>query len=412
MPRFILCAVTAPATHSSCQAQFQSKAFSMRLQEREFKGGFNTKNLYYLSVSWLQKDQFGAARLCREVTDAWCQKKFKHAGQEFTSDAPELSNQEIEAVPGGKASLGQLDQIKFEILERTTGDKLSIKADEHKYWNSQGGEISETYSQLRAKHLELIGQQNSIAGPEDPSTAPPVETNVEDESGDVTMESLAKLEEKHGVEQKTTSEVNNVEILRCKDSSVWLLSSQDKTLAKHTILGGYGTGQWVPDSDDSPGVPFSIPEGDKTTIQLDEVSFNPEAQGVSTMSLFKMLVRAEREKGLTQHRVSFLSIERKVDGAIEAGQDGFDVKVKLPQKFKCMRDPRATDSSQDKISMKNIFAKALESTHGSQHIMHLFRYRYEKIGQNFKIQRPYVVTKRGITLKKDCPLKVSGSSSG
>ena len=88
--------------------------------------------------------------------------KFKHAGQEFTSDAPELSNQEIEAVPGGKASLGQLDQIKFEILERTTGDKLSIKADEHKYWNSQGGEISETYNQLRAKHLELIGQQNSI----------------------------------------------------------------------------------------------------------------------------------------------------------------------------------------------------------------------------------------------------------
>ena len=115
---------------------------------------------------------------------------------------------------------------------------------------------------------------------------------------------------------------------------------------------------------------------------------------------------------MTQHRVSFLSIERKVDGAIEAGQDGFDVKVKLPQKFKCMRDPRATDSSQEKISMKNIFAKALESTHGSQHIMHLFRYRYEKIGQNFKIQRPYVVTKRGITLKKDCPLKVSGSSSG
>eukprot|EP00435_Cladocopium_sp_Y103_P036313 s1407_g9.t1 len=383
----------------------------MRLEEKEFKGGFNTKNLYYLSVSWLQKDQFGAARLCREVTDAWCQKKFKHAGQEFTADAPELTNQEIEAVPGGKASLGQLDQIKFEVLERTTGDKLTIKADEHKFWMAQGGEISETYEKLRAKHLELIGQQNSLAGAVDPSTTSPVETNVEDVSEDVTMESLSKLEGKHGVEHKTASEVAHVDILLCKDGTVWLMSNQDKAVPKHALLGGYGTGQWVPDSDDSPGVPFII-DGDKTTIQLDEMSFNPEAQGVSTMSLFKLLVRAERERGLTQHRVSFLSIERKTDGAIEAGTDGFNVEIKTPQKFRCMKDPRAAESGQEKVSMKNIFSKALESTRGSQYIMPLFRYRYEKIGQNFKIQRPYVVTKRGITLKKDCPLKVSGNSSG
>jgi len=71
------------------------------------------------------------------------------------------------------------------------------------------------------------------------------------------------------------------------------------------------------------------------------VSFNPEAQGVSTMSLFKMLVRAEREKGLTQHRVSFLSIERKVDGAIEAGQDGFDVKVKIAAEIQMHARPKS-----------------------------------------------------------------------
>lgn len=108
----------------------------MRLADREFKGGFNTKNLFYLSVGWLSKDGFGQARLTREVTDAWIQRKFKHGGQEYTTEAPDLSPQEIEGIPGGKASLGQLDEVKFEVLERT-GDKMTIKADEHKYWMSQ-----------------------------------------------------------------------------------------------------------------------------------------------------------------------------------------------------------------------------------------------------------------------------------
>eukprot|EP00438_Fugacium_kawagutii_P021208 Skav201605 [mRNA] locus=scaffold152:965507:966238:- [translate_table: standard] len=234
---------------------------------------------------------------------------------------------------------------------------MTIKVDEHKYWTAQGGEISETYGRLREQHLSLIGQQNaSVAAPATPAAAPTDATETPADSG-VTLESWAKLEEAHGIDVKTVSEIANVELVLCKDGSVWLVASQDKAVTKHALLGGFGTGQWVPEADGQPGVPFSVSQGDKTMIQLDESSFASEAQGISTLTLFKLFVRAEREKGLTQHRVSFLTVERKQDNVVEAGQDGFEIKVKTPMKFRCMKDPRASDTTPEKISMKNFFPK-------------------------------------------------------
>lgn len=388
----------------------------MRLQEQEFKGGFSTKNLFYLSIGWISKDCFGHARLAREVTDGWVQKKFKHAGHEFTCEPPELTNQEIESVPGGKAALGRLDEIKFEVLERTGGDKMTIRTDEHKFWSSQGGDIQDTYNRLREQHMELVGHQvatNARPAQDAESSEAPAQPAPEEtpSPGATIMESLAKLEEKIGVETKAGSEVGSVDILLGKDGSIWLLSSQDKTLAKHTLLGGFGTGQWIADSDNDPGVVFDVSLGDKTIVQLDEGSFSAEGQGIATMSLFKLLVRAEKEKGLAEHRVSFLTIKRKDD--LDAGQDGFDVKLKNPMKFRCIKDPRSGgEGGQERISCKNFFSKAVGAIQSSQLVMKVFRLRYEKVGQNFKIQRPYIVTKKGITLKKDCPLKICGNNDG
>jgi len=114
---------------------------------------------------------------------------------------------------------------------------------------------------------------------------------------------------------------------------------------------------------------------------------------------------------LTEHRVSFLTIKRKDD--LDAGQDGFDIKLKNPMKFRCIKDPRSGgEGAQERISCKNFFSKAVGVIQSSQFVMKVFRLRYEKVGQNFKIQRPYIVSKKGITLKKDCPMKICGSNDG
>ena len=52
----------------------------------------------------------------------------------------------------------------------------------------------------------------------------------------------------------------------------------------------------------------------------------------------------ERHKGITEHKVSFLEIARKTD--LENGQDRFNLCVKSPMKFKCVKDPRAASGQE------------------------------------------------------------------
>lgn len=108
----------------------------MRLSNQELKGGFRTENLYYHSVQWLMKDSFGQARLIREATDSWVARKFEFAGHRFNVEAPELTADEIDSIPGARASLGNMDAMTFEVLERI-GDKMLIKSDEHKFFAQQ-----------------------------------------------------------------------------------------------------------------------------------------------------------------------------------------------------------------------------------------------------------------------------------
>lgn len=382
----------------------------MRLQEMELKGGFRTNNLYYQSVWWINKENFGHARLSREITDAWISRRFSHGGHQFSAEAPDLSQAELDAIPGATST--HLDSMKFEVLERTgPGNAFSIKVDEHKFWSQQSGEIGEKYNELRGRHLELIGRSRadeSSPGEELPSTAVDSEVTPQDPSSVqcTELDSLSKLEASVGIDFKCASEVSNIELILAKDSSLWILASQDKNIPKFTLLGGFGTGQWVAQSDSQPGIDFAMPDGDKTIIQVDEASFSSEAQGVSTCSLFKLLVRSEREKGSVDHRMSFLDISRKDDAAVDPGSDGFNIGIKTAMKFRCMRDPRSS-SGEDRVTAKNLFSKCLAAASNSDLITKVFRFRYERVGQNWKIQRPYVISSKGFSVKKDKPLKLT-----
>ena len=131
-----------------------SQVLELRLEKLNVKG-FSTENLYYHSCGWLSTDDFGAGRLVREVTNSYLAGKFAHCGSKFSSEAPELSQAEIESVPGAAASLGSWDGLKFEVLERA-GESMQIKQDEHRYWVCQTGAIAEQYTTLRNAHVKLV----------------------------------------------------------------------------------------------------------------------------------------------------------------------------------------------------------------------------------------------------------------
>ena len=273
-----------------------------------------------------------------------------------------------------------------------------------RFFSAQTGDIKSEYDNLRENHLNLVGRQaehqvraRADGDNESESQAAPPATAT----AGVQLESLAKLESDIGVETRVPSEVSNVELIKAKDGSLWLLSSQSKTVGKHILLGGYGTGQWVPSSEcTDPGVPFEVPHGDKTPVQIDETTFGPDgAQGVSTLSIYKLLLRAETEKHVSEHRVSFLKIQRKQ--AVEAGEDGFEVTVSKTMVFKACKDPR----DPDKVTCKNFFSRFINQL--PEALVTVVRFRFERVGQNFKIQRPYVLTSRSVNLEKEKPLKLA-----
>ncbi|CAK9005782.1 Uncharacterized protein SCF082_LOCUS8742 [Durusdinium trenchii] len=358
-----------------------SGAFQLRLANMALPGGFETKNLHYLSIWWLNSQSYGAARLSREVTDAWVAGKWELGGVRFNSEVPGLTDEELSAIPGSMNSLARMDEIPWEVLERS-GSKMVIKRDENKYWSSQTGQIGETYKVLKEKHQDIIGRCSA---------------------SNETVESIGKLDELHKVDVKVPSELANVELILCKDETIWICAGADKVLGKHQVVGGVGTGQWVPETEASDCyIPFTLPEGDKTLVQLDESSFSSDAQGVSTSTLFKLLLKAEKEKGIVSHKFSFVTIERSQN--LDAGADGFDVKIKSPMVFNCMVNP-------DKTTSKNVFNRCLPSLKTSEDLMIVYRFRFERVGQSFKVQRPYIVTARSISLKKGMPLLVSKKKS-
>eukprot|EP00913_Durusdinium_trenchii_P005709 g5327.t1 len=255
------------------------QVFDMRLNNKELKGGFETKNLHYLSVWWLNNQSFGAARLMREITDAWIAQKWEIGGIRFSNDPPELSQIELDAIPGAKGALGSLDGVAWEVLERN-GDQMVIRKDEDRYWSMQDGSIGDTFKGLKEKHNELIGRTNvtatSSAGAAPASATASTEAEGSGDGGQPTpasavmVESIAKLEEMHGIETRSASEVANTELLMCKDGSLWLVATQgDKLVAKHTVLGGFGTGQWVPEADaPDTSVSFAMPFAYRNKMEI------------------------------------------------------------------------------------------------------------------------------------------------
>lgn len=116
-----------------------------------------------------------------------------------------------------------------------------------------------------------------------------------------------------------------------------------------------------------------------------------------------MLLLAEKEQNVTTHSISWLKVERKQD--VEAGTDAFNVSVKTPMKFKCVKKDEAENAQT--WTCKNVFSKLVPKIADCTVIGKSFRFRFERVGGSFKVQRPYVITQKSISLEKGKPLKIS-----
>ena len=125
------------------------------------------------------------------------------------------------------------------------------------------------------------------------------------------------------------------------------------------------------------------------------------------LSFYALVASIEKQKKTQDITVSYL--ERKRDDVAEKGTDKFTTNITKKMKYEKAAPPKAKPGAVDDdatVGAKNIFIQCIQAVESSSLIGKAFRFRYEKVGQNLKVQKPYVITKKMIKIKKDHVVQV------
>lgn len=200
--------------------------------------------------------------------------------------------------------------------------------------------------------------------------------------------------------EEVASEIPDINVVRTESGKIYLLSKKDKLVPRHSQLGGFGTGTYVSTGDAGPAVKWNV-TSDTSLCQIDDSTVRQDATSVTTLSLYKLLVMLEKSKRITEHRLSYIEVKRKDQS--EDTLDGFDVTVRNHQKIKMVKTPAGKE---EKPSGKNVFGRCIESE-ASAFLTVTYRWRFEKVGGNLKVQKPYVVCSKPLQLSKEKPLQAA-----
>eukprot|EP00438_Fugacium_kawagutii_P035976 Skav213290 [mRNA] locus=scaffold2480:66200:67411:+ [translate_table: standard] len=380
------------------------------------------ENLFYLSCHTLDSPSFGKARVCRTLTDKWLNNEMSFAGLKFDACVPGLTDQELKQIPGHEAILESADKLEFEVLVRR-GSSFIINPDEDRKWSSLATTSSQ-FEQLKNNHhsryKDALASVVKVRGGDDapaPIAAPAAPAAEDDEEADPQPGDLAKPRQFESIDElkasckvmhEVQSEIAGVKILTCKDGQVILYSETARQLCKGQQLGGFGSGQYVPNADGMPGLPVIFEGGDKTKVQLEESSIRKDSTATPCMTFYQLLILVERTFKVNAHKVSYTEVERAAD---DSGRDTFCVKLTKPMLFKFVDDDReeggeaSAKKPKKALTGKSIFRTAVEAVNKSPYIQSVFRFRYEKVGQSLKLMKPYVVCSQNIKLDAKKPLE-------
>eukprot|EP00435_Cladocopium_sp_Y103_P061906 s492_g23.t1 len=372
---------------------------------------FDCKNrLHYLGIHFMDKADFGRMRLVREITEAWMDQKLKIPGFEFSTTPPQVPDEELKKIPGADIAMGSFDSLKLEVLTRE-GTAINIKSDEAKFFRGTNDAICDEFEQLVKDHQEnhsgslsyILQPNGGVLVAADTVERPGEGSGTGEHAQVQEFESEEKLAETDAVEETVVSEVPGVSLIRGKSGSIYLVwngvgdsPAETKVLPKKTQLGGYGSGAYAKSQDPAPGIEFKI-QSDSDLVQFDESSLKPESSNVECWSFYKMLVTVEKVKRLAKVNVSFCKTERKSDAE---SLDGFNITMVQQQKYV----PQATPSGRA-ATAKNFFRSTVEKGFDQTWIATIFRFRFEAVGSNIKVQKPYVITKTSLKLNLKKPIK-------
>jgi len=140
-------------------------------------------------------------------------------------------------------------------------------------------------------------------------------------------------------------------------------------------------------------------EGDKTIIQVDMSSLQPESTALESMTLYKYLLLLEKHKRVTSYEISYSTCKRKDS----TGGDGFEITPKELQVYKTIPDLTK------QLTCKSVFWNCFSKVKSSTGLMTVFRFRFDRVHAVTKVQKPYVFSKVALSLEAGKPMEVISS---
>ena len=91
----------------------------------------------------------------------------------------------------------------------------------------------------------------------------------------------------------------------------------------------------------------------------------------------------------------------RVTDSTSSSPDSFKVTLKDRMQYQCMAD--TTKSA----TMKNFFSQSVAAVSSSKCVRGVFRWRFERVHACLKIQKPYVLTSKALSLKAKEPVEIA-----
>ncbi len=241
---------------------------------------------------------FSEARLAEHLAREWFEKALlltdPATGQtrEVQLTVPEPTAEEFAMIPGGAAAYAGATSLGFEVC-RLSGSVVAIKEEWIAEFANAHHEIHAAFDAVKREHDEKFAQ--AICSATSSSVVP---TNPRDTSTPLakTWDNLAALEQEVQVVHKARNSELQIDVLLDSTNKVYFLDAAgDRTLLPGSYVGGFGSGTLVPtDLQLNAVVPFELPHGDKTLVQLSKLPGEPEeAPKFMSGTLFQILRHLE-----------------------------------------------------------------------------------------------------------------------
>ena len=306
-------------------------------------------------------------------------------------------------VRGPKIIIAPEKLAAFQHAPLSICDEVAVLEKKHR-------EFEDMLSFMAAPGPQAPGAEDDPRGKDGPNGEhvddPPPEGNY------VTMESLSSLEAlAPGLIENAS--LSDKHITMYKDDNrreLWLLSKgDDHIVPRGAVLGGFGAGQMANRKDDGvASVPWSLPNGDKTYVQLmgaSEQEAGPRTKVGTFYTMIKPLERTAAQKGASLSLASYGKVEAKGT----AGKHGFQFQHPDGHAKHEAKDYVLSIAKSTPITSGNFFASLIARASPNSWAgacMPLWRLTYDSVRHKLFAKKPMVATKEVLRLKKGIPMKV------